>query len=263
MAKSGLILKLRGDGMCFKAGNVLDAVRNTTFPTGNAEVIQQPTLPENESAYSLRQSGVTASPLDKWYEGTAYYQTPNQQNGITPVDLDSVIAQEKKDTQPQKDAIFQRNLGYALTGIGTLANLKAQGQYYDSMIGTLNANKALARQQVLTTGIAGATAANDARRQGRQTIATQRASYGASGFASNSGSAADVQASSAGNAETNAQRIQYNAMLKQWGLQNEINNMDAQISQLKAQQKNSRLQTLLAGATSLAKQYYGWTGVTG
>lgn len=248
--------------MCFKANSALDAVRNTTFPMGNAEVIQQPILPPGVST-QMRRNTISVSPLDEWFAGTAYQQTPNQQNGIIPVDLGSMIEQEKAASQPQKDAIFQRNLGYALTGIGTLANMKAQSQYYDSMIGTLNANKELARQQIQTTGTAGATAANDARRQGRQTVATQRAQYGASGVASNSGSAADAQASSAGNAEMNAQRIQYNTMLKQWGLQNEINNMDAQISQLKAQQKNSRLQTLLAGATNLAKQYYGWTGVTG
>lgn len=165
------------------------------------------------------------------------------------------------DSSTQQSA--NPNLGYVLTGLGTLVQSKAQNSYYDSLVNQLQANKGLAQQQIATTGYAGNVAANDARRQGANAIGTQRAQAGASGFSSTSGSAADVQASTAQNAEENASRITYNTMLKQWGLQNEINSYNAQISNVQNAQSNSQLSTLLTGATSLYKQYNAWNKVGG
>lgn len=186
---------------------------------------------------------------------TAAYTTQMQPTSTTPTTNEDVSTPD-----PLKR---QNNISYILSGLGTLVQQNANNDYYTSLINQANTNAQMAKEQIYTTGIAGNTAANDARRQGRMTTGEQTAQMGASGFSSTSGSSADVQAATAMNAEENAQRITYNTMLKQWGLQNEANAYAAQASNLAQAQKNASTANLLTGASNLYKLYNNWKGVTG
>lgn len=183
---------------------------------------------------------------------------------VRGVNLDNSIATENAastasatNSEPGK----MQNWGYGLTALGGLSSLKSQNNYYDSLISNANANIGRTYDQINMVGKAGSQSANDAREQGRQVQSAQHAQMGATGFSSNSGSNAAIQSSTAGNAEENAQRIQYNTNLQEWGLTNQVNDYKAQIQNYNNAKKNAGLSTLLTTATSLASKYYGWGGV--
>lgn len=152
------------------------------------------------------------------------------------------------------------NTALALSAFGGILSSQAEQAAYQSKIETAQTNAALARQQAYQTGLSGQMQANDVRRQGAETIGAQRAAYGASGIDTNTGTAANVQAVTAGTAEQNAQKVSYNTMLQQWGLTQEANQYDAQAAALKKQQSSAGIASLLTTGASLAKMYQGYWG---
>lgn len=152
-----------------------------------------------------------------------------------------------------------RNLGYITAALSGFQQYKAAGQY-DAMANQADTNAYLARQQSADAGWAGAKAANDTREKGQRMIARQAASYGASGVDSNVGSAADVQAGTAGRTERDAQTILYNTALKRWGLENEANQYDAQAQNYRNQASAQRRNSLLNTALQVAQIYFGVGG---
>lgn len=183
---------------------------------------------------------------------------------VRGVNLDPIISQENATSAANSTnslAGKMQNWGYGLNALGGLASLNSQNNYYNSLINNANENIGRTYDQINMVGHAGSQAANDARAQGRTVESAQHAQMGATGFSSNSGSNAAIQSSTAGNAEENAQRIQYNTNLQEWGLTNQINDYKAQIQNYQNAQKNAGLGTLLTTATNLAKMYYGWGGV--
>ena len=157
--------------------------------------------------------------------------------------------------------IGMQRLGMGLALLGGLANYRANDEYLRAQSNVLDSNIAQTEQQIYQVGEQGATAANDARRQGRQVMASQRAAFGANGVAGGD-TVRKIQGGTAAAAETNAQRHQYNAMIEQWGLQQNIENMRAQQRNIELQRQNNRTNSILGTATNLAKMYFGWGGVT-
>lgn len=157
--------------------------------------------------------------------------------------------------------IGMQRVGMGLALLGGLANYRANDAYLKAQSNVLDSNIAQTEQQIYQVGEQGNTAANDARRQGRQVMASQRAAFGAKGVAGGD-TVRMVQGGTAAAAETNAQRHQYNAMIEQWGLRQNIENMRAQQRNIELQRKNNRTNSILGTATTLAKMYFGWGGVT-
>lgn len=154
-----------------------------------------------------------------------------------------------------------QRVGMGLALLGGLQNYRANDAYFSAQSNALNNNIAQTQAMIQQAGERGATAANDARRQGRLTMATQRAGYGASGIAGGD-TVNRVQGGTAAAAETNAQRQEYNAMIEQWGLTQNIENMRAQQRSIDLMRRNNRWNSILGTATTLARMYGGWTGVT-
>jgi|WetSurMetagenome_2_1015567.scaffolds.fasta_scaffold208732_2 hypothetical protein len=148
--------------------------------------------------------------------------------------------------------------GMALTGLGTLYGMNSIGNSYDSQIATAKANAQIAAQQVYQTGVAGAATANQQRERGAQIIGTQRAGYGASGIDTNSGTALNVQASTAGTAEQNAQTVLYNTMINQWSSRQSQLQYEQQASNLESAKQDAQSSALITGLTKLASQYYSF-----
>lgn len=149
-----------------------------------------------------------------------------------------------------------RNIGYAsalLSGV----NQYKQADSYDSMAKTAEINAALTRQQMLQTGQAGAKQANDTRDKGARMISSARASYGASGVASNMGSALDVTSGMAYRTERDAQTQLQNANIKMWAQGNEAAQYDAQAKTYRNMAAQQRQTSLLNTALQVAKIYYG------
>lgn len=189
-------------------------------------------------------SGTTASPLSTVQYGNSY------SNGYV----------NTNPTQSQSSARGMNNLAMGLTLLGGLANYRTNNSYLNAQSAALDSNIAQTYQQINQEGIRGATAANDQRRRGRQTIATQTANYGASGVAGGD-TVNRVRGGTAYNAETNAQREEYNSNVRMWAMTQNIENMRAQQRAIEAQKSNNKLGTILTTATQLAKMYYGWGGV--
>lgn len=168
-----------------------------------------------------------------------------------------------EDTAPTGNdtRIGMQRVGMGLALLGGLANYRANDAYLKAQSNALDSNIAQTEQQIYQVGEQGATAANDARRQGRQVMASQRAAFGANGVAGGD-TVQRVQGGTAAAAETNAQRHLYNAMIEQWGLRQNIENMRAQQQNIELQRKQNRTNSLLGTATTLAKMYFGWGGVT-
>lgn len=157
--------------------------------------------------------------------------------------------------------IGMQRAGMGLALLGGLSNYKANDSYLKAQSNVLENNIAQTEQQIYQVGEQGATAAHDARRQGRQVMGSQRAAFGANGVAGGD-TVQRVQGGTAAAAEQNAQRHQYNAMVEQWGLRQNIENMRAQQRNIELQRKQNRTNSILGTATTLAKMYFGWGGVT-
>lgn len=149
-----------------------------------------------------------------------------------------------------------RNIGYASAILGGINQYK-QADSYDSMARTAEINAALTRQQLLQTGQAGAKQANDTRDKGARMISSSRAAYGASGVASNMGSALDVRSGMAYRTERDAQTQLQNANVKMWALGNEAAQYDAQAQTYRNMASQQRRSSLLNGILQVAKIYYG------
>lgn len=149
-----------------------------------------------------------------------------------------------------------RNIGYASAILGGINQYK-QADNYDSMAKTADINAALTRQQLLQTGKAGAKAANDTRDKGRRMQSEATAAYGASGVASNMGSALDVKSGMAYRTERDAQTQLQNANVKMWALGNEAAQYDAQAQTYRNMAAQQRQSSLLNSILQVAKIYYG------
>ncbi len=149
-----------------------------------------------------------------------------------------------------------RNIGYATALLGGLNQYK-QADNYESMAKTAEINAALTRQQMLQTGQAGAKQANDTRDKGARMISSSRAAYGASGVASNMGSALDVTSGMAYRTERDAQTQLQNANIKMWAQGNEAAQYNAQAKTYRNMANQQRSTSLLNTALQVAKIYYG------
>lgn len=149
-----------------------------------------------------------------------------------------------------------RNIGYATALLGGI-NQYRQADSYDSMAKTAETNAALTRQQMLQTGQAGAKQANDTRDKGARMVSSSRAAYGASGVASNIGSALNVTSGMAYRTERDAQTQLRNANIKMWALGNEAAQYDAQAKTYRNMASQMKGTSLLNTALQVAKIYYG------
>lgn len=149
-----------------------------------------------------------------------------------------------------------RNIGYASAILGGINQYK-QASNYEDMAKTADINAALTRQQLLQAGKAGAKAANDTRDKGRRMRSEATAAYGASGVASNTGSALDVKSGMAYRTERDAQTQLQNANVKMWALGNEAAQYDAQAQTYRNMASQQRRSSLLNGILQVAKIYYG------
>lgn len=147
------------------------------------------------------------------------------------------------------------NTAAAITGLGTLTQYEAQSRSTQYAANAARTNATLAREQLYQVGEQGSQQANLTRAKGRATMSSQSAAYGASGVSSTTGSAVNTAASTAYAAEADAQKIQYNTMLKQWGLQNEAIQYENQAKQIEQAGRYSTMSTLLTGASNIAKIY--------
>lgn len=106
-------------------------------------------------------------------------------------------------------------------GISSIGNAYAQSQAmqakgnYQSMVA--NSNAALSAVQSQDALNRGESAANESDLKTKQTIGDQRAAMGASGVDVNSGSSADVQASTSAIGQLDALTIRNNAMRESFG----------------------------------------------
>lgn len=230
--------------------NARDSMTEGMYASANSLYTNQfdRPLPLSNSAYTMRETvrGVELS-------NPAYTMRERVRGVELPVED---TASTGNDTR-----IGMQRVGMGLALLGGLANYRANDAYLKAQSNVLDSNIAQTEQQIYQVGEQGATAANDARRQGRQVMASQRAAFGANGVGGGD-TVQRVQGGTAAAAETNAQRHLYNAMLEQWGLQQNIENMRAQQRNIELQRQNNRTNSLLGTATTLAKMYFGWGGVT-
>lgn len=149
-----------------------------------------------------------------------------------------------------------RNIGYATALLGGVNQWRQAGNYED-MAKAAETNAVLTREQMRQTGEAGAKQANDTREKGARMISSSRAAYGASGVASNMGSALDVTSGMAYRTERDAQTQLQNANIKMWALGNEAAQYDAQAKTYRSMASQMKGTSLLNTALQVAKIYYG------
>lgn len=230
--------------------------------------------------------------LNKWYGNTSV-NLLDQYNGDTPVgrnmygigtgkkpmfsaddynydfsDYSNKLRQYYRESAPvstpakEEDYGTHENafkaIGYAGAILSGLSQLKDKS--YLNMASTANRNAALAKSQILQTGIAGTAQANAERERGDRAISQATTGYGTMGVTSDSGSAVDMQAGMAERMERNAQVIQQDAMLKQWALGNEAAQYEAQAKTYQNMARQNRYSGLLNTALNVAKIYFGIGG---
>lgn len=118
------------------------------------------------------------------------------------------------------------------------ANAQARG--YDGQAWAADRNALIAGEQARDSVLRGGQEEGRLRRQGRQFLGSQRAALGASGIASDSGSAADLQLDTLMGIEEDAAAIRLNAQREAWGHQVNQFNYKAQARQYREAARASR-----------------------
>jgi hypothetical protein len=121
-------------------------------------------------------------------------------------------------------------------------------------------NKVIAEQNASLAIDKGNAAIQQMRQRTAQTIGTERAMQGASGFDVNSGSNARTQADTARIGATDAATIAQNAARSAWGFQVQGQNDQAQAGLDMAKGINGGIQSLIGGGSNAADRWAKWQG---
>lgn len=132
----------------------------------------------------------------------------------------------------------------ASTAVGTIGSLYAGGQAAAAAEGQAN----VAAQNAITAQQQANAREDMQRRQSALQLGEQRASAAQSGFESGTGSFAELQGESAGNAELDALTTRYTGQLQSLSLQNEAAGLRRQASASRKQGYLNAFGTLTSGA---------------
>lgn len=134
---------------------------------------------------------------------------------------------------------------------GTFIQAKAEGDATAAKAAADRQNAALANQQAADVLQLGAWQAGRIRQRASMMQATQRASYAASGVDEQVGSAADVQAATAGQGSLDALMAENNAAREAWGHQVTAQQYLAQATATESSGRLEQIGTYLGGVGSL------------
>lgn len=138
--------------------------------------------------------------------------------------------------------------GIGFTAFGTLAEANAQEQAGEGNAAILRRNAALAEISAVDALERGKEDARLHRSKVRQIIGSQRARLAAQGIDIESGSALDVQVSTATVGEYDAITIENNAAREAWGYRNQVSDFQLRADIAEQTGRADRTGTLLTGA---------------
>jgi hypothetical protein len=144
--------------------------------------------------------------------------------------------------------------------VGSYLQGRAEQQQFADKATADQQNQQLAQAQAASALQRGTWEASQITMRGEQQQGQQRAGYAASGVDSNSGSAASIQAATAGLSESDAQMATHNARQQAWGYDVTAQQYGEQAEQDKRAQGQVMVGTLLGGlggAASGAGRLYG------
>lgn len=146
-------------------------------------------------------------------------------------------------------------LGGIGAGMSAVASY-ASGQYNATVARN---NQQIANQNADLAIFKGNAAEQQSRQRTAQTIGTERAVMGASGFDVNSGTNLRTQADTARIGAIDAQTIADNAARSAWGYRTQAGNFGAQADLDRAQGTFGAMQSLIGGGSNFADKWSKWT----
>lgn len=153
-------------------------------------------------------------------------------------------------------------IGAIALGVGAVAGAASSIMQGDEAKRAAEANARMARLAAEDARRRGATQAGQARMQGSQVVAQQRAVFGVSGVDSGTGTAARLAAVTQAAAEVDAQTLRNNATRQAYGLEQQSSEMQRQGSAAQTAGYWGAAGSLLGGAGQIAGIGYkqGWFG---